>query len=530
MMLPQKFVSLVGPIENEYGKLASTLMHRDDNNANTIYKAGIRQTMMTKRGVLRGEMMGGHVDGSGRMVIIPCWDIEKNEIAIPRRVASKMKFPVINKIPYDGAPGGGALLGAPIPSDVCSSRSIQEGDYMLVVRPPSLWHGNTQPMRVKLWDRESIGFSPANCEEYHADFDGDEVQIYPLGSDEAIAEAMAWVDAAGSHKPLDDIAHLIPDYDERNDNIKNFMKHTTLSIRELAEGIEINRAGARARMKESTAMLSVNMMNTDMDAELFYQESLRGINDVMAQQLTQGAIGEMSRHARLAAACFQGPSNGKLTVFTNDGIAEIASIAHAASAAGVPSIAGINRITSVAQQAALDSHRAGIESITRFDMVRNIVEGSDDIVVILSTLHGTWSYWSIEHNGNYLALVKSAHNIAFGNVIGCYHPSVLAMMKDRSMEVCYIGLVFACSYIGVNLSAEQMIATTASLCYEPEKHDRPVFTRIGMSNRNLRWFCQLVNSHYGKISEMIASGVTKRMFGIDTIAECLAFYNFDNMH
>lgn len=137
------------------------------------YKEFLSRSMMTKSGVVRYQCLGGTIDGSIRSVIIPCWECRPNEIAVPRSVAVNFRYPVrLTKETREG------ILVSPRYDYL----PLEEGDTVIVNRPPSLWQGSCEPMVVRLWGRECIGLSPHNCSDFNADFDGDEVQIYPSSS------------------------------------------------------------------------------------------------------------------------------------------------------------------------------------------------------------------------------------------------------------------------------------------------------------------------------------------------------------
>ena len=66
------------------------------------------------------------------------------------------------------------------------------GLLVILVRPPSLGHSNVQRFKVRIWDKPCLGLYPGHCSEYHGDFDGDEMQMYHLSSEDSIAECEAW--------------------------------------------------------------------------------------------------------------------------------------------------------------------------------------------------------------------------------------------------------------------------------------------------------------------------------------------------
>ncbi|KAF4923837.1 hypothetical protein CGCVW01_v004404 [Colletotrichum viniferum] len=118
-------------------------------------------------------------------------------------------------------------------------RCLQEGDYVMLVRPPSLTWLRTQPMKVSVWDRPCIGIKPEAFTGFHSDFDGDEARCYPLSSEGSLWEASNWVvpelsKFSEGRKMMRDLG-LSPDTDMPEDHAC-FVEFTTLSSKQLKDG------------------------------------------------------------------------------------------------------------------------------------------------------------------------------------------------------------------------------------------------------------------------------------------------------
>lgn len=173
LILPQESCANQHGLESEQAKRAiavsSGLCNRDE------YQRWAEGTIRGKQGILRGEGTGFPVDGSIRMVIAPAPELAMDEIAVPAYVARRTIVPYIHS------------------SGVVKTRHLQEGDMVICNRPPCLWIGGVQPMRVMLDStRSCLGFPTLACEPYAADCDGDEVQLYVVNNRESIAECKTW--------------------------------------------------------------------------------------------------------------------------------------------------------------------------------------------------------------------------------------------------------------------------------------------------------------------------------------------------
>ena len=151
------------------------------------------------------------------------WDININEICIPDYVAETILVPYIENGYY-------------------KNRNVKENDTVIVIRPPSLSASSVQPMKVKIWKRTCLGFCPENCKEYHADFDGDELQLYFVTERKSIVECSKWelltergFDYTKIHKEIPSVS-----YNSVKELRKNFMLHTTMSFRQLLKVKDFN--------------------------------------------------------------------------------------------------------------------------------------------------------------------------------------------------------------------------------------------------------------------------------------------------
>ena len=145
-------------------------------------------------------------------------------------------------------------------------------------------------------------------------------------------------------------------YKKRNyeDSRAPFIDYTTLSAAQLKEKSYKSYKltfGNQTRNKNIHLDDMHKRFNTRETEESFTRESIRGMNDVVKQQLPQGTIGFISRVAKVATMTFFRPCEGGLHVIQRNGIKCILDDKRRDS--GVPATRGISILCSMLQQSAL---------------------------------------------------------------------------------------------------------------------------------------------------------------------------------
>lgn len=284
-----------------------------------------------------------------------------------------------------------------------------EGEIALLHRPPSLWHRSVQPREMVIYDRPCIGLNPSDCADYHADFDGDEMHLTPLKNKHSLAQA-----APQLHYAADQFRDVgIAAFEDRTEmksipnsifhtDRQSFMKFENVSFMQMLRGVPLTKHHKSARMKSEFVDRTVERFKSHTTESTFVDESIRGIKDVMTQQLSQGKIGDMTRTARLSSSCF----------IVKDSVPYIVSmsklhrvpmtrvqLSQLLSEGGNVCMRGVNVLGSLAQQVALDSHRAseGVQSVQQFDMISSFMLGSSECLVITQSRHyGDGVLWECE--------------------------------------------------------------------------------------------------------------------------------------
>lgn len=206
--------------ETILGSLTFSIEHLLDNSDNR-YRPGKKKTYMDirsriqgKEGIIRKYIQGKRVNYSGRTVLGPDPSLKFGEIRIPRAWASFLTFPEtvdssnigwLTSLLRSGhithvTPSEGHLKGRYLNvtqkmkenynlrfGDI-AERWLQDGDYVVFNRQPSLHKYSIMGYKVKLGDGLTIGLHLSYTPPHNADFDGDEGTIHVPQSKEAMME------------------------------------------------------------------------------------------------------------------------------------------------------------------------------------------------------------------------------------------------------------------------------------------------------------------------------------------------------
>ena len=185
----------------------------------------LEQRLKGKEGRFRSNLSGKRVNFSARTVISPDPLLSINDVGVPTFAARELTVPLrvnqynIEKVreivrrgpmedqlnfPY--VPGANYVIrsdGRKIrvternAAEVAEGldigytveRQLVDGDVVLFNRQPSLHRMSMMAHRVKVMEGKTFRFNLCVCPPYNADFDGDEMNLHVLQSDEARAEA-----------------------------------------------------------------------------------------------------------------------------------------------------------------------------------------------------------------------------------------------------------------------------------------------------------------------------------------------------
>jgi len=178
----------------------------------------LTQRLKGKEGRFRGSLSGKRVNFSARTVVSPDPNLSINEVGVPEAIAIQMTIPerVIDRNTellrmyilrgsdvHPGAnyvirPDGRRIkitennkeeLAEKIEKGWVVERQLMDGDTVLFNRQPSLHKMSIMAHQVKVLPNKTFRLNPAVCPPYNADFDGDEMNMHVLQTEESRAEA-----------------------------------------------------------------------------------------------------------------------------------------------------------------------------------------------------------------------------------------------------------------------------------------------------------------------------------------------------
>jgi len=175
----------------------------------------IKQLVQGKEAIIRGLLMGKRVNFSARTVLSPDPNLKFGQIRIPKAMASTLTQSVtinqyniesMTKLLREGkithvTRGSGKLKGSRLRvTDIQRKegdlqigdkvdRWLQNGDYVLFNRQPTLHKQGMMGFEVVLSDQLTIGLHLSYTTPFNADFDGDEGNLHAMQALDAIAEA-----------------------------------------------------------------------------------------------------------------------------------------------------------------------------------------------------------------------------------------------------------------------------------------------------------------------------------------------------
>lgn len=179
---------------------------------------GLVQRLKGKHGRFRGNLSGKRVDFSSRSVISPNPMLAIDQVGVPKHVAKLLTYPekvtlhnleLMRELVKNGPqkyPGANYILDSAgnrkflmygnrewlanhlKPGDTVERHMI-DGDCVLFNRQPSLHKLSIMCHKAKIHDNRTLQFNECVCTPYNADFDGDEMNLHLLQTEEAKAEA-----------------------------------------------------------------------------------------------------------------------------------------------------------------------------------------------------------------------------------------------------------------------------------------------------------------------------------------------------
>jgi len=166
----------------------------------------LRQRLVGKAGRVRGNLMGKRVDFSARTVITADPNLSIDQVGVPRSIALTLTYPEVvtrqnierlRALICNGPnehPGARTIVrndgrsidlrylkhatDAHLEIGYRVERHIQDGDYVLFNRQPSLHKMSIMSHRVKVLPYSTFRLNLSVTTPYNADFDGDEMNMH----------------------------------------------------------------------------------------------------------------------------------------------------------------------------------------------------------------------------------------------------------------------------------------------------------------------------------------------------------------
>ncbi|OIO80453.1 hypothetical protein AUJ84_03255 [Candidatus Pacearchaeota archaeon CG1_02_32_132] len=182
----------------------------------------ITERIKGKEGRIRKNLAGKRVNFSSRTVISPDPYLKLNEVGVPFEVATILTIPeavtsenieLMKELIKKGQDHPGAnyvirpdgrkkRISDELKDELCNEitpgykieRHLQDGDIVLFNRHPSLHKQSLMAHYVKVLPGKTFKLHPATAFPYNADFDGDEMNIHSMQTEEARAEAKVLLD------------------------------------------------------------------------------------------------------------------------------------------------------------------------------------------------------------------------------------------------------------------------------------------------------------------------------------------------
>ena len=154
----------------------------------------LSDSLKSKRGLFRQNLLGKRVDYSGRSVIVVGPSLKLDECGLPKHMAMELFRPFVisgllkRELAYN-IRGANRLIDDQSREVWEILEEVIKGKYVLLNRAPTLHRLGIQAFRPILIEGNAIQVHPLVCSAFNADFDGDQMAVHVPLSDEAQMEA-----------------------------------------------------------------------------------------------------------------------------------------------------------------------------------------------------------------------------------------------------------------------------------------------------------------------------------------------------
>jgi DNA-directed RNA polymerase subunit beta' len=163
-------------------------------NSKRLPYQSLTDDLRGKKGIFRKNLLGKRVDYSGRAVIDVDPNLKLDQCGLPKAVALEMFKPfVIHELLEAEAAPNIRIAKEMIDNEEeivwDLLEKVIDGKPVLLNRAPTLHKYSIQGFFPRLVEGDAIRIHPLVCKAFNADFDGDQMAVHVLLTDEAIEEA-----------------------------------------------------------------------------------------------------------------------------------------------------------------------------------------------------------------------------------------------------------------------------------------------------------------------------------------------------
>ena len=146
-----------------------------------------------KKGIFRKNLLGKRVDYSGRAVIVGDATLKIDQCGLPKSIALEIYKPFVMHALLEN----GHATNVKVAKDLIDEKNVVVWDYLesiiskrpvLLNRAPTLHKYSIQAFYPILVEGDAIHLHPLVCKAFNADFDGDQMSVHVLLTDEAVEE------------------------------------------------------------------------------------------------------------------------------------------------------------------------------------------------------------------------------------------------------------------------------------------------------------------------------------------------------
>lgn len=544
MLLPPQHMALrTNIMKNEIYAAAQHAFASPTRYHMSEYKRILTEMLQGKDGKMRSGVLTSPVDGSLRMAVIPhtfenAEDIYScpvsgikvpswKAIFIPHYLSDKFKIVRVDK-----------------QTSRYVGEYLRNGDAALCIREPALDSGSVTLVRVFYWNKTALGVHPTLIKALRGDYDGDELHVFPLYSEESIQCVDSWTVTPHPDFVKASAVYARYFYPDRHSGSMGFMWHTNFSFKELLNGKDPPLMSGFNRMKPEHIDMLRKRSDPRETARTLIETSIEGLNSINIQQHSQPIVGDMSRIARLALASIKQLDDGSFYVVNNNAIIPLIR-SSMDKESGNSAVRAISRICATGQQAMLQAHKITKNATPSHDMIRDMVSGSEYTVVLLKHAASVSSMFDFDSTedvrwhpniGKFKCLLCRPEVIDYRfipYIHGAYNPMVLSVLpEERRYGVCKRGIEMVFKQYNVPISTTELDALSVAYTYMvTSKKFRssvpsPITSRDGIASRKLHWFEVTVATSYYQLQMMLERDDTM-LTPVNTISSAVAVCNFD---